>query len=114
MNASFVRVILGSLDDFCSISKTEISLSKFTIQSLYIQFSTKYAAGGQLGVILNKVANQNLDSTYNMLKEAELDILGSVPNDESAQAGTVDWDSNVVKDAVNQFYFRLNLPQESN
>ena len=77
------------------------------------EFSAKHAAGGQLGVVLNKVAEQNLDTVYNMLKEAELDILGSIPLDKNVFEGTTNWQSNVVKDAVKQFYFRLNLPQEN-
>lgn len=90
-----------------------------TIESLNLtkriaEFSTKYAAGGQLGVVLNKVADQNLDSAYNILKEAELNILGSIPKDTDIENGTIYWDSNKVREAVNQFYFRLNLPQENN
>lgn len=77
------------------------------------EFSTKYAVGGQLGVVLNKVNNQDMDSVYKMLKNAELDILGSIPLDENLESGTTDWKSYTVKDAVKQFYFRLNLPQEN-
>ena len=77
-------------------------------------FSTKYAAGGQLGVVMNKVLNQDLDSVYKMIKDAELNILGSIPTDNDIINGTTDWNSEVVKDAVKQFYFRLNLPQENN
>ena len=77
------------------------------------EFSSKYAAGGQLGIILNKVQNQNLDDVYTKLKEAELDILGSIPYDSGLQNGTSDWKSEIVKDAVKHFYSRLNLPQEN-
>ena len=78
------------------------------------EFSTKYSAGGQLGVILNKVENQEMDTVHNMLREAELSILGSIPLDDKLINGTSDWESSVVKDAVKQFYFRLNIPQENN
>ena len=78
------------------------------------EFSTKYSAGGQLGVILNKVENQEMDTVHNMLREAELNILGSIPLDNKLINGTSDWESSVVKDAVKQFYFRLNIPQENN
>ena len=77
------------------------------------QFSTKHADGGQLGVVVNKVHNQNLDSVYKTMKEAELDILGSIPFDEKMANGTSNWESDVVKEAVKQFYLRLNLPQEN-
>ena len=62
---------------------------------------------------MNKVNNQDMDSVYKMLKEAELEILGSVPLDDKLETGTTDWKSDLVKDAVKQFYFRLNLPQEN-
>ena len=47
------------------------------------------------------------------MNEAELDILGTIPFDKKLEDGTSDWDSDIVNDAVKQFYFRLNLPQES-
>lgn len=77
------------------------------------EFSTKHAAGGQLGVVVNKVNNQDLDTVYNTMKEAELEILGAIPYDSNLNSGTSDWNSNVVTDAVKQLYFRLNLPQEN-
>ena len=78
------------------------------------EFSSKYAAGGQLGIVLNKVQNQNLDEVYTKLREAELDVLGSIPYDVALKDGTENWNSEIVKDAVKHFYFRLNLPQENN
>ena len=77
------------------------------------EFSIKHAAGGQLGVIVNKVNNQDLDTVYKTMKEEELNILGSVPYDINLASGTSDWNSDIVKDAVKQLYFRLNLPQEN-
>ncbi len=77
------------------------------------EFSIKHAAGGQLGVVVNKVNNQDLDNVYHKMKEAELDILGSIPYDDKLAFGTSDWNSDIVKEAVKAFYFRLNLPQEN-
>lgn len=77
------------------------------------EFSTKYAAGGQLGIVMNKVQNQDMDSVYKIIKDAELNIVGSISADNAIINGTTDWNSEVVKDAVKQFYFRLNLPQEN-
>ncbi len=77
------------------------------------EFSSKYAAGGQFGIIMNKVDNQNLGEIYNMIKDADLEILGSVPLDNNLSLGTVNWESDIVKNAVKEFYFRLNLPQEN-
>ncbi len=78
------------------------------------EFSIKHAAGGQLGVVVNKVNNENLDAVYKTMNEAELEILGVIPYDDNLSEGTSDWNSDIVTDAVEQFYFRLNLPQERN
>lgn len=77
------------------------------------EFSSKYAAGGQFGVVVNKVRNQDLDTVYRTMKEADLDILGSIPYDEKLANGTSNWESGIVTEAVKQLYFRLNLPQEN-
>ena len=77
------------------------------------EFSYKYAAGGQMGVVINKVSDQNLDKVYKNMKDADLDILGSIPLDEDLNKVKTDWSSDVIKEAVKQFYFRLNLPQEN-
>lgn len=75
------------------------------------EFSAKYAVGGQLGIVLNKVDNQDLNAVHKKLKDAELDVLGSIPFDKDLVSGTRNWISDKIKDAVNQFYSRLNLPQ---
>ena len=89
-----------------------------TIESIKLakritEFSAKYAAGGQLGIVLNKVENQDLDSVFKKISESELEVLGSIPFDKNLHNGTSDWKSETVKEAVKQFYFRLNLPQEN-
>lgn len=71
------------------------------------EFSAKYAAGNQLGVIINKVENDNLQSVYEMLKRYDLDVLGVIPTDKNIKNKS----SKVVENAIKQFYFRLNLPQ---
>ena len=77
------------------------------------EFSAKYAVGGQLGVIVNKVDNQDMQEVFELLNAGELEVLGTVPYDINLGEGTTDWLSDVVSDAVRQFYFRLNLPQEN-
>ena len=77
------------------------------------EFSTKHADGGQLGVVVNKVNNQDLDNIYKTMHDAELDILGAIPYDETLANGTSNWESKIVSDSVMQFYSRLNLPQEN-
>ena len=75
------------------------------------EFSSKYAAGGQLGVVINKVAGTDLTSVYELLKKYDLDVLGVIPFDENLKNNSIGRDSLPVQDAIKQFYFRLNLPQ---
>ena len=77
------------------------------------EYSAKYAAGGQMGVIINKAGNQDLTEIYNTTKEADMEILGSIPFDETLAKGSLNRDSEVVSDAIRHLYFRLNLPQEN-
>lgn len=73
------------------------------------EFSAKYAAGNQLGVVINRVDNVDLTSVYELLKRFDLDVLGVIPNDK--EINSVDKESSLIQDAIKQFYFRLNLPQ---
>lgn len=75
------------------------------------EFSSKYAAGNQLGVVINKVENNDLTDVYALLKKYDLDVLGVIPYDNHLSENTVKKDSQIVQDAIKQFYFRLNLPQ---
>lgn len=75
------------------------------------EFSEKYAAGGQIGVVLNKVEDKEIISVYELLKKYDLDILGVIPMDKSLFEHSIERDSKVVQDAIKQFYYRLNLPQ---
>lgn len=75
------------------------------------EFSAKYAAGGQIGVVLNKVGNKELTSVYELLKKYDLEILGVIPNDDNLMTHSIERESQIVQDAIKQFYFRLNLPQ---
>ena len=75
------------------------------------EFSAKYAAGNQLGVIINKVDNTNLNSVHELLKRFDLDVLGVIPVDENLKTSPMEKDSKIIQDAIKQFYFRLNLPQ---
>lgn len=76
------------------------------------EFSAKYSAGGQLGVVLNKVDNKDMTHMFEMLKKYELEILGVIPEDKVLQEYSIERESLVAQDAIKQFYFRLNLPQK--
>ena len=78
------------------------------------EFGAKYAAGGQLGVVINKVENNEAASIYGLLNKYELDVLGVIPFDENLIKNQMTKDSKAVQDAIKQFYFRLNLPQIKN
>lgn len=73
------------------------------------EFSAKYAAGGQMGVVLNKVENSEMTNVCNLLKTYDLEILGVIPKVENFDS--ISKESTVITDAIKQFYFRLNLPQ---
>ena len=75
------------------------------------EFSSKYAAGGQLGVILNKVENKDILSVYDLLKKYNLDVFGVIPMDEKLLEHSIERESKSVQEAIKQFYCRLNLPQ---
>lgn len=75
------------------------------------EFSAKYSAGGQIGVVLNKVANDKVVSVYDLLKMYDLDILGIIPFDQTLLEHPMERESKTVQEAIKQFYFRLNLPQ---
>ena len=66
-----------------------------------------------MGVVLNKVKGEEINLITEQLKESDVDVLGIVPFDENLAKGVLDRNSNIVTEAVKQFYFRLNLPQEN-
>lgn len=94
---------------------TTIIVANPTDESVHLakrieEFSAKYAAGGQLGVIINKAEDYDIASSYELLKKYDLDILGVIPFDKQMN-NSMEKSSKIVQDAIKQFYFRLNLPQ---
>ena len=75
------------------------------------EYSAKYAAGGQLGVVLNRVDNKKTSSMFELLRKYELEVLGVIPEDKNLAEHSVERESTAIQDAIKQFYFRLNLPQ---
>lgn len=73
------------------------------------EFSAKYAAGAQIGVILNKVKGDE-ETIYALLKKYELETLGVIPEDPELPKKT-NKESEIVVNAIKQFYYRLNLPR---
>ncbi len=75
------------------------------------EFSKKYAAGNQLGVVLNKVTDKDNSKVFELLKKYDLDILGTIPFDEGLVKNPITRNSKLIQSAIQNFYFRLNLPQ---
>lgn len=75
------------------------------------EFSAKYAAGGQLGVVINRVEDYDITSVYELLKKYDLDVFGVIPFDKELKNRSIERDSKVIQDAIRQFYIKLNLPQ---
>ena len=55
-----------------------------------------------------------MHEVYEFTKEADMDVLGSIPVDENLLNGSVDRKSTIVYEAIKHLYPRLNLPQENN
>ncbi len=75
------------------------------------EFNAKYAAGGQMGVVLNMVKGNDTAKVYDLLQKFNLETLGVIPYDETLKDKPMMRNSEKVTDAIKHFYFRLNLPQ---
>ncbi len=82
-----------------SDKKESIALSSKIADS-----SRKYAAQGQLGVILNKVKKENLNSALEAINGLELNFLGYIEKFEK-----MDYDK--ILNCLSLIYSRMNLPQ---
>lgn len=91
-------------------------VSRPTEEALYLaqrieEFSAKYAAGGQMALVLNNVADLEYNNITQYLEKYSLEVLGIIPRDEKLVEHSIDKNSKVVEDAIKALYFRLNLPQ---
>ncbi len=75
------------------------------------EYSAKYAAGEQLGVILNKVNKQEIEPLLTLLNKYDLTTIGTIPKDDELKNNRISKESDVVKNAIEQLYYRLNIPQ---
>ncbi|MBQ2870998.1 AAA family ATPase [bacterium] len=92
-----------------------IIATQTTVESIHLakrieEFNAKYAAGGQMGVVLNMVKGNETAHLYELLQRFNLETLGVIPYDEELK-NDISRNSDIVSDAIRQFYFRLNLPQ---
>ena len=75
------------------------------------EYSAKYAAGEQLGVVLNKVNKQEIEPLMELLNKYDLNTIGTIPKDDELKVNRVSKDSKVVETSLEQLYYRLNIPQ---
>lgn len=90
-----------------------------TEESIYLaqridEFSAKYAAGGQMALVLNNVNNVQYNKIQDYLNKYSLEVLGVIPHDKDLEENSISKNSKVVEDAIKSLYFRLNLPQSRN
>lgn len=91
-------------------------IAKPTEESIHLakrieEFSAKHAAGSQMGVVLNKVKGNEVESVYELLRKYDLEILGVISEDEDLRNNHLTRDSEVVVNTIKQFYYRLNIPK---
>ncbi len=75
-----------------------------TLASKIADFSKKYAAEGQLGIILNRTKNENLNSTLDLLDCLELNLLGTIEEFDE-----INFEN--IANKLDLLYTRMNLPQ---
>lgn len=75
------------------------------------EYSKKYATG-QMGVVLNQVKNGLTEEISALLNCYNLDILGVIPFDDklSKEETKSAKNSDIIKEALSEILFRLNLP----
>ena len=76
-------------------------------------YSAKYAVGGQMGVVINKANNNDMSELYKLANDSCMEIIGSIPLDNSLSESLKDKDYSSITDGVRNLYCRLNLPQEN-
>lgn len=89
---------------------TTILVSKPTLEAIHLaddifESSKKYAAQGQFGVVLNRITEKNQNAAINQLNAFGLNVIGLIKDYGE------EFDKDDIKEAVKNFYTRLNLPQ---
>jgi CO dehydrogenase nickel-insertion accessory protein CooC1 len=87
------------------------SESSITLSRSIGEYSAKYAAGGQMALVLNNVSSEKYKKTQEYLNKYSIDVLGVIPEDKELWENPIEKNSKVAEDAIRSFFFRLNLPQ---
>jgi len=80
------------------------------VASRIMEASEKYAAEGQLGLVLNKIKDTVPENISVKLNEQCIKILGVIPYDKNLEINGIQKTSPLVNKAVNDTILRLNLP----
>lgn len=77
-----------------------------------MEFSEKYAAGAQIGLLINRVKSGELNKVQELLMKHKVDTLGVIPEDPDLhlEVNSISKNSEMIFENLKHFYFRLNLP----
>ncbi len=98
---------LNSLVDYPideSIIVSDCTKNNITLSAKIADSSRKYAANGQMGVIINKAKKDNLNDIMTLVKDLDLDLIGTIN-----QKDEINYDE--IAQNLEVFYSRMNLPQ---
>lgn len=94
---------------------TTLIIADTSVSSVYSsakikETSMRFAAQGQIGVIINKVKDNKIpDNVAALLVENDIKIIGMLPYDESLEFENLMRDSDAVTQGIDELLFRLNL-----
>ncbi|HSA06783.1 MAG TPA: AAA family ATPase [Candidatus Gastranaerophilales bacterium] len=94
---------------------TTLIIADTSISSIYSaskikESSHRFAAQGQLGVIINKVRDNRIpENVAALLVENDMKIIGMLPYDENLEYENLMRDSEILTQAVDELLFKLNL-----
>ena len=104
---------LVDVDVDLALIVTNPEINSINLAKRISEFSAKHSVGGQLGIVVNKIMPENMQNVSEELSLLDIDVIGSIPYIKVLANGKQDRNSPQFKEAVEQFYFRLNLPQEN-
>ena len=80
------------------------------LSSRIAEYSAKYAAGEQMGIIFNKTDKKDVAKAFELAEKYNLETLGIIPNDPEISNNPEKISTTVINTAE-EFIFRLNIPQ---
>ncbi|MFW5879555.1 MAG: AAA family ATPase [bacterium] len=88
----------------------DTGVSSIYSASKIMESSMRFAAQGQIGVIINKVKDNRIpDNTAALLVENDIKMIGMLPFDENLEYENLSRESEMLTHAVDELLFRLNL-----